>query len=99
MGCRGLLEGPASVQCSTQVTTYAIGEGPLSIFRYGIWFQLWHHSSSCTQQMTPEEKFILLMEAAYAAPDKETYHALMQQADRILKENQVAMDHLNSEAA
>ena len=49
--------------------------------------------------MTPEEKFILLMEAAYAAPDKETYHALMQQADRILKENQVAMDHLNSEAA
>ena len=49
--------------------------------------------------MTPEEKFILLMEAVYAAPDKETYHALMQQADRILKENQVAMDHLNSEAA
>ena len=35
--------------------------------------------------MTPEEKYILLMDAAYQAKDKVIYHQLMQKADQIIK--------------
>ena len=35
--------------------------------------------------MTLEEKYILLMEAAYTATDKGTYYKLMQKADQVLK--------------
>ena len=35
--------------------------------------------------VTPEEKYILLMDAAYQAKDKVIYHQLMQKADQILK--------------
>ena len=35
--------------------------------------------------MTPEEKYILLMDAAYQAKDKVIYHQLMQKAHQILK--------------
>jgi len=35
--------------------------------------------------MTPEEKYILLMDAAYEAKDKVIYHQLMQKAHQILK--------------
>ena len=38
--------------------------------------------------MTPEEKFISLMDAAYSATDKESYYKLMQEADEILKKFQ-----------
>ena len=49
--------------------------------------------------MTPQQKWIMLMDAAYAATDKRTYHALMQKADQVLKENQVAVDHEDAKAA
>ena len=34
--------------------------------------------------MTPEEQYITLIDAAYNAPDKESYYKLMQKADNIL---------------
>ena len=38
--------------------------------------------------MSPEEKYILLMEAGYTATDKNTYYKLMQKADQVLKGTQ-----------
>ena len=49
--------------------------------------------------MSPEEKYILLMEAAYTATDKDTYYKLMQKADQALKDAQAAEDRIDSEAA
>ena len=49
--------------------------------------------------MSPEEKYILLMEAAYATEDKNTYYKLMQKADQVLKDAQAAVDRIDSEAA
>ena len=49
--------------------------------------------------MSPEEKYILLMEAAYTATDKETYYKLMQKADQFCKYIQVTIDSIDSEAA
>ena len=34
--------------------------------------------------MTPEEQYITLMNAAYNATDKESYYKIMQKADNIL---------------
>jgi len=50
-------------------------------------------------QMSPEEKYILLMEAAYTATDKDTYYKLMQKADLILKDTQATVDNIDAEAA
>ena len=49
--------------------------------------------------MSPEEKYILLMEAAYTAIDKDTYYKLMQKADQILKDAQVTAERIDAEAA
>ena len=49
--------------------------------------------------MSPEVKYILLMEAAYTATDKDTYYKLMQQADQVLKDSQATVDSIDSEAA
>ena len=49
--------------------------------------------------MSPEEKYILLMEAAYTATNKDTYHKLMQKADQVLKDTQATVDNINAEAA
>ena len=49
--------------------------------------------------MSPEEKYILLMEAAYTATDKNTYYKLMQKADQVLKDAQSTVDSANAEAA
>ena len=49
--------------------------------------------------MSPEEKYILLMEAAYTTGDKNTYYKLMQKADQALKDAQAAVDRIDSEAA
>ena len=35
--------------------------------------------------MTVEEKYIMLMDAAYQAADKESYYKYMQKADEVLK--------------
>ena len=49
--------------------------------------------------MSPDGKYILLMEAAYTATDKDTYYSLMQKADQILKDNQATADSMDTEAA
>ena len=49
--------------------------------------------------MSPEEKYILLMEAAYTTKDKNTHHKLMQKANQVLKDAQAAVDRIDSEAA
>ena len=49
--------------------------------------------------MSPEEKYIVLMEAAYTATDKDTYYKLMQKADQVLKDSQATVDSIDSEAA
>ena len=50
-------------------------------------------------QMSPEEKYILLVEAAYTATDKDTCYKLMQKADQVLKETQATVDSIGAEAA
>jgi len=49
--------------------------------------------------MSPEEKYILLMEAAYTAADEHTYYKLMQKADQVLKDVQASVDSIDAEAA
>ena len=49
--------------------------------------------------MSPEEKYILLMEAAYTATDKDTYYKFMQKADQVLKDAQSTIDSIDTEAA
>ena len=49
--------------------------------------------------MTAEEKYIMLMDAAYKAADKETYYRYMQKADEVLKRQKLADDNSESHAA
>ena len=49
--------------------------------------------------MSPEEKYILLMEAAYTTEDKCTHYKLMQNADQVLKDAWAAVEGIDSEAA
>ena len=49
--------------------------------------------------MSPDEKYILLMEAAYATADKNTYYKLMQKADQVLKDTQATADSIDTDAA
>ena len=48
--------------------------------------------------MSPEEKYVLLMEAAYTATNKDTYYKLMQKADQVLKDTQATVDNIDAEA-
>ena len=45
-------------------------------------------------QMSQEEKYILLMEAAYTTADKNTYYKLMQKADQVLKDARATVDSI-----
>ena len=49
--------------------------------------------------MSPEEKYILLMEAAYTTEDKNTYYKLMQNADQALKDAHTVVGRIDLEAA
>ena len=49
--------------------------------------------------MSPEEKYILLMEAAYTAADKDTYYKLMQKADQVLRDCRATVESIDAEAA
>ena len=49
--------------------------------------------------MSSEEKYILLMEAAYTTAYKNTYYKLMQKADQVWKDAQATVDSVDSEAA
>ena len=49
--------------------------------------------------MTSGEKYILFMEAAYTATDKDTYYKLMQKADQVLEDAQSTVDSTKAVAA
>ena len=49
--------------------------------------------------MSPEEKYILWMEAAYIATDHDIYYKLMQKSDQVLKDAQASADRIDAEAA
>ena len=49
--------------------------------------------------MSPEEQYILLMEAAYTATDKDTYYKLMQKAVQVLKDAQVTAERIDAGGA
>ena len=49
--------------------------------------------------MSPEDKYILLMDAAYTTADKNTCYKLMQKADQVLKEAQATVNSIGAKAA
>ena len=49
--------------------------------------------------MSPEEKYILLMEAAYTAVDEDTYYKLMQKADQALRAAQATAESIDAKVA
>ena len=49
--------------------------------------------------MTAEEKYIMLMDAAYKAADKETYYKYMKKADEVLKRQKLADDSSEPQSA
>ena len=53
----------------------------------------------CWLAVTPEEQYVLLMDAAYRATDKETYYALMQKADQVLKSRSYVSETFDQQAA
>ena len=99
MGCRVLPEESSGFKCFAWVAIYTFGWQRLSIFGYCPTSGLRHYSLTNDWQMSPEEKYILLMEAAYTTADKNTYYKLMQKADQVLKDAQAAVDSIDSEAA
>ena len=99
MGCRVLPEESSGFKCFTWVAIYTFGGQGLSIFGYGTTSGLRHYSLTNRWQMSPEEKYILLMEAAYTTEDKYTYYKLMQKADQVLKDVWAAVEGIDSEAA
>ena len=53
----------------------------------------------CWLAVTSEEQYVLLMDAAYRATDKETYYALMQKADQVLKSKGYVSETFDQQAA
>ena len=94
-----LPEESSGFKCFAWVAIYTFGGQRLSIFGYCSTSGLRHYSLTHDWQMSPKEKYILLMEAAYAATDKNTYYKLMQKADQVLKEAQATVDSIDAEAA
>ena len=99
MGCRVLPEKPSGFKCFAWVAIYTFGSQGLSIVGYCGTPGLWHYRLNYGRQMSPEEKYILLMEAAYTTEDKYTHYKLMQKADQVLKDAWAAVEGNDSEAA
>ena len=99
MGCRVLPEESSGLMCFAWVAIYTFRRQRLGIFGYCPTSGLRHYSLTNDWQMSPEEKYILLMEAAYTTADKNTYYKLMQQADQVLQEAQATVDSIEAEAA
>ena len=99
MGCRVLPEESSGFKCFTWVAIYTFGDQRISIFCYCPTPGFWHYSLTNDWPMSPEEKYILLMEAAYTTADKNTYYKLLQKADQVLKDAQANVDSIDSEAA
>ena len=94
-----LPEESSGFKCFAWVAIYTFGGQRLSIFGYCPTSVFRHYLLTDDWQMSPEEKYILLMEAAYTTADKNTYYKLMQKADQVLKEFQANVDSIDAEAA
>ena len=99
MGCRVLPEESSGFKCFAWVAIYTFGEQRLGIFGYCPTSGFRHDSLTNDWQMSPEEKYILLMEAANTTADKNTHYKLMQKADQVLKDAQATVESIDSEAA
>ena len=99
MGCPVLPEESSGFKCFAWVAIYTFGRQRLGILGYYLTSGLRHYSLTDHWQMSPEEKYILLMEAAYTTADKNTHYKLMQKADQVLKDAQATVDIIDSEAA
>ena len=99
MGCRVLPEESPGFKCFTWVAIYTFDGQRLSIVGYCRTPRLRHYRVNHGLRMSPEEKYILLMEAAYTATDSDAYYKLMQKADQVLKDTQATVDSINAEAA
>ena len=99
MGCRVLPEESSGFKCFAWVAIYTFCGQRLSIFGYCSTSGLRHYSLTNHWQMSPEEKYILLMEAACTTQDKYTHYKLMQKADQVLKDAWAAVEGIDSEAA
>ena len=99
MGCRVLPEEPSGFKCFAWVAIYTFCGKRLSVLGYCSTSGLRHYSLTNHWQMSPEEKYILLMEAAYTTEDKYTHYKLMQKADQVLKDAWAAVEGIDSEAA
>ena len=99
MGCRVLPQESSGFKCFACVAIYTFGGQRLSILGYCPTSGLRHYSLTNDWQMSPEEKYILLMEAAHTTADKNTYYKLMQKADQVLKEAQATVNSIDAEAA
>ena len=99
MGCRVLPEESSGFKCFTWVAIYTFGGQRLSIFGYCPTSGLRHYRVNHGWQMSPEEKYILLLEAVYTTEDKYTHYKLMQNADQVLKDAWAAVEGIDSEAA
>ena len=94
-----LPEESSDFKCFAWVAIYTFGGQGLSIFGYCPTSGLRHYWLTIDWQMSPEEKYILLVEAAYTTADKNAYYKLMQKADQVLKDAQVSVDSIDAEAA
>ena len=99
MGFPVLPEESSGFKCFAWVAIYTFCGQRLSIFGYCSTSGLRHYSLTNHWQMSPEEKYILLMEAAYTTEDKYTHYKLMQKADQVLKDAWAAVEGIDSEAA
>ena len=99
MGCRVLPEESSGFKCFAWVAIYTFCGQRLSIFGYCSTSGLRHYLLTNHWQMSPEEKYILLMQAAYTTEDKYTHYKLMQKADQVLKDAWAAVEGIDSEAA
>ena len=94
-----LPEESSGFQCFAWVAIYTFGGKRLSIFGYCPTSELRNYLLTNDWQMSPEEKYILLMEAADTTADKNTYYKLMQKADQVLKEAQATVNSIGAKAA
>ena len=88
MGCRVLPEESSGFKRFAWVAIYTFRGQGLSIFGYCPTSGLRHYLLANDWQMSPEEKCIILMEAAYTAAETHTFYKLIQKADQVLKDAQ-----------
>ena len=99
MGCCLLHKRPGGIGYFSEVEFFTTSIQRLSIWGYCVATGLRHDQLNHDLKKSPEDKHILLMEAAYNTGDKDIYYKLMQKADHVLKESKTIIDKLDEEPA